>query len=42
LQILSAVAVRQRKAVHRIPLEVHGYRWYRVGAAEQILQIPKA
>lgn len=28
--------------IHRIPLEAHGYRWYRVGASEHILQVPKS
>ncbi len=27
---------------HRIPLEAHGYRWYRVGAPERILEAPKS
>jgi maltose alpha-D-glucosyltransferase/alpha-amylase len=28
--------------IHRIPLEAHGYRWYRVGASEHILEVPKS
>jgi len=29
------------KGTHRIPLEAHGYRWYRVGASERILETAK-
>lgn len=34
-------ARNSRRAEHRIPLEAYGYRWYRVGAAERILEAPK-
>ncbi len=30
------------KGEYRILLEAHGYRWYRVGASERILEAPKS
>jgi maltose alpha-D-glucosyltransferase/alpha-amylase len=30
------------KGVHRIPLEAHAYRWYRVGTSEGILEMAKS